>query len=119
MPASNSRIKRETRTVEAMIGIYCRDLHGTKADLCPACLELLTYSTERLAQCPFQQGKTTCVRCPVHCFRPVMRGKIQAVMRLAGPRMPYRHPLLALCHFLDSRRSKPVKPREDPKKGGT
>jgi len=101
-----------------MIRLYCRDLHGTKTDLCSACLELLTYSTERLAQCPFQQGKTTCARCPVHCFRSAMRGKIQAVMRQAGPRMPYRHPFLALCHFLDSRRSQPVKPRENPQKGG-
>ncbi len=102
-----------------MIRLYCRDLHGTKADLCPACLELLTYSAERLAQCPFQEGKTTCAGCPVHCFRPVMREKIRAVMRLAGPRMPYRHPLFAFYHYLDSRRRKPVKPRQNPKKGGT
>jgi len=108
MPAKTPRIKREARTVEAMIRLYCRDLHGGKADLCPACSELLSYSIERLAQCPFQQGKTTCVRCPVHCFRPVMREKIQAVMRRAGPRMPYRHPILALYQYLDGRRREPV-----------
>ena len=47
-----------------------------------------------------------------------MREKIQAVMRQAGPRMPYRHPFLALCHILDSRRSEPVKPEKNPPKGG-
>jgi hypothetical protein len=46
-----------------------------------------------------------------------MREKIQAVMRHAGPRMPYRHPLLALYHFLDSRRSEPVTPQKNPPKG--
>ncbi len=104
MLAKDSRIKRETRTVEAMIRLYCRDLHGAKENLCPACSELLSYSIERLAQCPFQQDKTTCASCPVHCFSPVMREKIQAVMRRAGPRMPYHHPLLALYHYLDGRR---------------
>jgi len=118
MSAKTPRIEREARTVEAMIRLYCRDVHGEKTDLCPACSELLSHSIERLAQCPFQQGKTTCARCPAHCFRPIMREKIQAVMRRAGPRMPYRHPFLALCHILDSRRSEPVKPEKNPPKGG-
>ncbi len=101
-----------------MIRLYCRDLHGTKPDLCSDCRELLAYSADRLDQCPFQEGKTTCYKCRVHCFRPVMREKIQAVMRLSGPRMPYRHPLLALYHFLDSRRSEPLKPQKNPPKSG-
>ena len=101
-----------------MIRLYCRDLHGTRTDLCLTCSELLSYSIERLVQCPFQEGKTTCARCPVHCFRPVMREKIQAVMRRAGPRMSYSHPVLAFRHFLDSRRSEPAEPQKDPQKGG-
>ena len=30
-----------------------------------------------------------------------MREKIREVMRYAGPRMSYRHPLLAFYHFFD------------------
>ena len=100
---------RENQTVEAMIRLYCRGRHGGAGQLCAECAELLAYARERLARCPFQEGKTTCVRCPVHCYRPEMRAKIRAVMRYAGPRMLYRHPILALRHLMDSLRRKPMR----------
>lgn len=110
MSDSHPRIAREGKTVEAMIRMYCRDLHHTEEGLCPACDELLHYAGERLARCPYQGGKTTCAKCPTHCYKPAMREKIRAVMRYAGPRMPYQHPLLALSHLIDGRRKEPIKP---------
>ena len=100
---------RESRTVEAMITIYCRGHHGTRQQLCTECKELLAYAQERLNRCPFQEGKTTCAQCPVHCYRPAMRDRIRVVMRYAGPRMLARHPILTLFHFIDGRRKEPIR----------
>jgi hypothetical protein len=38
-----------------------------------------------------------------------MREKIRAVMRYAGPRMLYHHPLLAFYHMIDGMRKEPCK----------
>jgi predicted amidophosphoribosyltransferase len=100
---------REESTVEAMIHIYCHARHDTSDGLCRDCLELLDYARMRLDQCPFQEGKTTCANCPVHCYRPDMREKIRAVMRYAGPRTVYRHPVLTVLHFVDSLRREPIR----------
>jgi hypothetical protein len=102
------RMDREAKTVEAMIRIYCRDQHGRKGELCTECEELLEYARRRLDRCPFQENKTTCAKCPMHCYKPVMRERIRAVMRYAGPRMLRRHPLLTLFHFIDGRRKEPI-----------
>ena len=67
------RMERERRTIEAMIRLYCLDLHRRGEDLCPDCAELLDYAQARLAECPFQERKTTCTKCPVHCYKPAMR----------------------------------------------
>lgn len=101
------RLARERRTVEVMIDVYCREQHGVRDDLCAGCRELADYARSRLKRCPFQERKPTCARCPVHCYRPDMRERIRAVMRYAGPRMIYRHPLLALLHLADGLRRAP------------
>ena len=100
------RIAREKRTIRAMVRIYCRAHHGTSSDLCQACGELLNYAMCRLDRCPFGADKTTCVQCPIHCYKPAVRQQVQTVMRYAGPRMILRHPILALWHVLDSRRKR-------------
>ncbi len=71
--SDHPRITRERKTVEAMIGIYCQDRHGTGNGLCPECEVLRDYARQRLQKCPFQEGKTTCAKCPVHCYKPDMR----------------------------------------------
>jgi predicted amidophosphoribosyltransferase len=97
-------MKRERRTMEAMVALYCRNTHGKGKGLCPECASLLEYSLERLARCPFQERKPACSRCPIHCYKPGMREKIRVVMRHAGPRMIRRHPVLALLHMMDAMR---------------
>ena len=101
------RLQRENQTVQVMIKLYCRSKHGSKT-LCPECGELAAYAQTRLEKCPFQEGKTTCAKCSVHCYSPIMRIKIREVMRFSGPRMIYKHPLLAIMHLIDGRRNKPI-----------
>lgn len=114
MPGGKDRrMIREYRTIEAMIGIYCGDHHGKNTDgLCPSCSSLLGYARRRLDLCPFQENKTTCAHCPVHCYKPDMREQVREVMRYAGPRMTFRHPVLALFHLIDGfRKTTPARIR--------
>jgi hypothetical protein len=98
------RMARELKTVEAMIDLYCHHQHGPSNGLCPGCEALRDYARQRLQKCPFQENKTTCAKCPIHCYKPELREQIRAVMRYAGPRMLYHHPVLALQHLADGRR---------------
>lgn len=95
----------------AMIRLYCRARHGGR-ELCTECRALAEYAGSRLDRCPFGEGKPTCVDCPVHCYAPAMRERIREVMRWAGPRMLWRHPVLAIRHLLDGRRR--PEPARDP-----
>ncbi len=53
------RIRREKKTVDAMIKLYCRKHHEADGELCPECQELHDYALLRLTNCPFQENKTT------------------------------------------------------------
>jgi hypothetical protein len=113
MEKTHSRMERERRTVEAMISIYCHQRHGTGNGLCTECKALQEYARQRLQKCPYQEGKTTCAKCPVHCYKPSMRQSIRDVMRVAGPQMLYRHPVLVLRHMVDGLRREPVPGEKD------
>ena len=105
MPDEPARIAREKRTIRAMMGIYCRAHHGRRGALCDECQRLLEYAFRRLACCPFGAKKPACAKCPIHCYKPERRTQVQSVMRFAGPRMPWRHPVLALLHLWDGWRA--------------
>lgn len=111
MSSRNPRMLRESKTIEAMIRLYCRDHHGRQGELCPECSELWDYALARLDRCPFQENKPTCAKCPVHCYQPDMREKVRVVMRYAGPRMLRRHPALAVLHLIDGFRKTPASSR--------
>jgi hypothetical protein len=100
------RRRRERRTIEAMIGLYCRDHHGEDSPLCEECAELFSYALARLERCPNGEEKPSCRRCLIHCYRPDMRERIRLVMRYAGPRMLLHKPLLAIRHMWDEVKSK-------------
>lgn len=106
------RIRREKRTVTAMVAMYCRAHHGARGAPCGECAELLEYAHARLDRCRFGEGKPTCGRCAVHCYRPDMRERVRAVMRWSGPRMLLRHPVMAVRHAVDGRRG-PVLAKDD------
>jgi hypothetical protein len=107
-PWRSRRLAREAKTVEVMIRIYCRGQHGTCGVLCGECAGLLAYTGERLEGCRFGIDKPTCAGCLVHCYKPAMRERIRGVMRYAGPRMAYHHPILTLFHFWDGRKKPPA-----------
>jgi hypothetical protein len=103
MPLTTPRLQREHLTMQRMVEIYCRDHHGT-GEPCEACRQFLDYAEQRLEKCPYGEGKPTCAKCPIHCYKRAQREQAKEIMRYAGPRMTYRHPWLALTHLLDKLR---------------
>ncbi|HEV2392927.1 MAG TPA: nitrous oxide-stimulated promoter family protein [Verrucomicrobiae bacterium] len=101
---ASKRSTREWKTMETMIHIHCRDYHQPDGTLCAECQGLLDYATMRLERCRFGAQKPTCARCPVHCYQRTRREQVKAVMRYAGPRMVWEHPVMSLCHWLDGLR---------------
>ena len=90
-----------------MIALYCRGHHAPQDGLCAECAALVDYAMRRLDCCPFGAEKSTCAKCPIHCYKPAMREQVRTVMRYSGPRMLLRHPWLALMHQLDAVRKPP------------
>lgn len=110
-PGLPANIRRDSKTLSAMMEIHCHDLHGRpRGCLCQDCAALETYALQRLSKCPFGPRKTTCRTCPIHCYRPESRAAIKVVMREAGPKMLVRHPWLALRHLWVERQEPPAWP---------
>lgn len=95
----SNRIERERKTISAMISIYCTDHHGQ--NLCDHCTRMKEYAFKRLSHCPFQENKSTCGKCHIHCYNTEMRAEVRKIMKYSGPRVAFRHPLLALFHIID------------------
>ncbi len=104
---ASARLDREWRTMAAMVELYCSGKHGTRNGVCAECEPLLNYATVRLERCQFGAAKPTCANCPVHCYAPKRREEMKAVMRYAGPRMLWHHPILTVRHWLDGRAGAP------------
>jgi hypothetical protein len=104
----SKRLNREWETMEAMIKIHCQDHHGEAAVLCAECQQLLDYARMRLERCRFGAEKPTCAKCPVHCYQRARREQVKVVMRYAGPRMLWEHPVMSLRHWLDGFRRAPA-----------
>jgi hypothetical protein len=83
-----------------MIRIYCSFHHDT-GSLCKNCEELFDYAQKRIEKCPFGERKPICAKCKVHCYKADRREEIKKVMRFAGPKMIYKHPVYALMHLYD------------------
>ncbi|MCX6244503.1 MAG: nitrous oxide-stimulated promoter family protein [Bacteroidetes bacterium] len=92
-------IAREKRTIEKIIKLYCRSVHGGN-ELCYDCAELREYAMKRIEGCVFKEDKPACKECPVHCYSPIRREEIRKVMRFSGPRMIFRHPVIAIMHAI-------------------
>lgn len=101
---TQTRLQRERLTVLRMVEMHCGAHHKPQHDtLCPQCRELMAYVDQRLEKCPLLARKPTCLKCPIHCYSAQRREEIRAVMRYSGPRMLFRHPILALLHLWDAR----------------
>ncbi len=99
----HGRRAREWKTLDTMMRMYCRHHHGGKP-LCDECGALSEYARRRLERCVFGDAKPTCANCVVHCYKAEMRERVRVMMRWAGPRMIFRHPVLAILHKMDGRR---------------
>lgn len=108
-PAVAKRRAREMRTVSQMIALYCAGNHadrprGERAHcgepLCAECAAVDAYAMLRTQRCRNMATKTSCDKCPNQCYRPEEREKIRTVMRYAGPRMLFHHPVAAVRHLL-------------------
>lgn len=84
----------EKQVVSEMIGLYYKKNPNPKEQE-----ELTRYALMRIDRCPFMETKTFCSRCRVHCYQKEKREQIRMVMRYAGPRMLFHHPIMAVRHL--------------------
>jgi hypothetical protein len=113
MHSTGRHIEREKRTIEKMVGLYCRAKHSHRnLSTCPECSTFLRYAHRRLDKCPYGDAKPTCSNCPIHCYKPAEKQQVAEIMRYAGPRMLFRHPILAIQHQFDGLRRNVLHPRE-------
>ncbi|MFT6925720.1 MAG: hypothetical protein ACJAZP_001309 [Psychromonas sp.] len=103
----------EFKTIKAMVTIYCQKHHGAAVTIsgqktvCASCTEFLLYANEKLDRCPYGQHKPTCNKCPIHCYKKAQREQARIIMRYAGPRMLFKHPILAVKHMMAQRHPVP------------
>lgn len=90
--------KKEIQVLQLMISIYCKGKHKTKNGLCKQCEELLSYAVYRTQRCPWMETKTFCSACKTHCYSREKQEAIKEVMRYAGGRMLFYHPILTIQH---------------------
>lgn len=108
---AEKRIQREKLTIKRMIALYQQRAPEALPDA--AHYEALyAYALKRLDRCVFGAQKPDCKRCPVHCYQPAQREEMKRIMRWAGPRMLWRHPILTAYHLIDGRRPVPPLPEK-------
>lgn len=87
-------IMEELKLIQVMIRLYYSK--HTTTDIPEK--RMFAYAQKRLLFCPFGEKKTTCQKCPVHCYQSRYRQQMKQIMRYAGPRMLLAHPLLTVRH---------------------
>lgn len=99
----SQKLNTEFKTIKAMVNIYCKKHHEQKNGLCSECGEFVEYALKKLDRCPYGETKPNCNKCPIHCYKQLMREQAHTIMRYAGPRMLFKHPILAIKHLLVER----------------
>lgn len=108
---SGKRISREKMTIKKMIDLYQAKCPQASAE--PEHYDaLFAYAQKRLDKCVFGEEKPACKQCPVHCYQPAKREEMKQIMRWAGPRMLWRHPILTVRHLIDDKRPVPELPEK-------
>ncbi|MCK8817234.1 nitrous oxide-stimulated promoter family protein [Natroniella sulfidigena] len=96
-----SRLAREKDTLKKMVKLFCQNNHSSQEGLCQECNQLLRYAIKRVDNCHYGEEKPVCGKCEIHCYKSEMREKVIEIMRYAGPRMLFKHPILAVKHLID------------------
>lgn len=94
------KIEKEKRISFLMIDLYYKKHKNESISK----EELKEYVELRLDKCPFQENKTFCSNCKIHCYKKDMKEQIKKVMRYSGPKMIFHHPILAIKHLIESKR---------------
>ncbi|UTC63893.1 nitrous oxide-stimulated promoter family protein [Treponema sp. OMZ 792] len=104
--------EQEQRLITKMVEMYRsfkgREINDDELD------ELLLYAFKRSESCLYRKNgekKPFCNVCPVHCYKKDMREKIKKIMRYAGPRLLFKHPILSLDHLFKTIYSKKHPPQ--------
>jgi hypothetical protein len=95
-----SKIEKEKNIVTFMIEYYCIKNHKQKV-ICKSCIELIKYAHEKLSICPFNEKKTSCLKCKIHCYSNIKREEIRKIMSYVGPRMIYLMPKQYVKHLFN------------------
>jgi hypothetical protein len=108
MTLRSARLQRERDTIQAMVEIFCVGHHHSldtshSLGLCAECSTTLSYALQRIELCPHKSEKPSCANCRVHCYRGEWAQKIKQLMRYSGPKMIFKHPVLAFFHIWDSK----------------
>lgn len=106
---SGKRIHREKLTIHKMIALYQKGCPQAEPDQAYY-QALFEFAQKRLDKCVYGENKPACKHCPVHCYPYVRREEMKRIMRWAGPRMIWHHPLLTVQHLIDDRRAVPPLP---------
>ncbi|ETT01065.1 YbgA-like uncharacterized protein [Providencia alcalifaciens] len=106
------RISREIVTIEKMIKIY-EKAHPAPEDNPEHYQILFSYAVKRLNKCRYGEEKPACKQCPIHCYQPKQREQMKIIMRWAGPKMLYHHPILAIRHLIDDKKPVPELPSRE------
>ena len=94
------RVDKEKKIVTLMINLYCKKKHGNlSGELCRECRDLEEYAHKKLTYCKFGDKKSSCKKCPIHCYKKDMRDKIKEVMKFSGPRILIYNPLEYIRHI--------------------
>lgn len=101
----SGKLLHEYQTIAAMVDIYCKaHKHNSQpVSDCQECQDFLVYAHTKLDRCPYGQGKPSCNKCPIHCYKPHMKDKARQIMVFAGPKMLLHHPMMAIRHLLSAR----------------
>ena len=101
-----SNLAVELETIIAMTSIYCGD-HHSQAE-CQSCAEFIEHAKQKLDRCVYGDKKPACKKCPIHCYKPDKREQARIIMRYSGPKMLFKHPLLAIKHLIKATKKFPA-----------
>ena len=98
---SSKECQQEIDTIRAIVSLHCRKKHDHPPKLlCSECEDLLTYCEQKIQYCPWGDKRGQCVTCKSNCFHPDYIKRIKPMMRWAGPRLIFYHPIKLLRHYL-------------------
>ncbi|QCG46715.1 hypothetical protein E2P79_01560 [Aeromonas schubertii] len=109
---THPRLRRERRAMHTKIRLFCRHHHRGEQEC--DCKRLVSVADNRLRLCRFGVDKPTCVRCDHPCFPAAGHLRLQQMSLWARLPMLWRHPWLALRHWLDGQRRRPALPGSRP-----